>query len=41
MSLALNPRVRLSVMGGTGSVVLEMWNPDDEVWSRELRHWRF
>lgn len=33
--------IRLSIMGGTGSVVAEMWNPDGGGWSKELRHWRY
>jgi prepilin-type N-terminal cleavage/methylation domain-containing protein len=33
--------VRLSIMGGTGTVVAEMWNPDGASWSKELRHWRY
>jgi len=33
--------VRLSIMGGTGTVVAEMWDPDNNVWSKDLRHWRY
>jgi prepilin-type N-terminal cleavage/methylation domain-containing protein len=33
--------VRLSIMGGTGTVVAEMWNPDGSAWSKELRHWQY
>ena len=33
--------VRLSIMGGTGTVVAEMWDPVNHAWSRELRHWRY
>jgi prepilin-type N-terminal cleavage/methylation domain-containing protein len=33
--------VRLSIMGGTGSVVAEMWDPDNGTWSKDLRHWRY
>ena len=33
--------VRLSIMGGTGTVVAEMWDPDAEQWSKNLRHWRY
>ena len=43
-AVVLSDRVnelRLSVMGGTGTVVVEMWDPDTETWSKELRHWRY
>jgi prepilin-type N-terminal cleavage/methylation domain-containing protein len=43
-SVLLSDRVneiRLTIMGGTGTVVAEMWNPDSDTWSRELRHWRY
>ena len=33
--------VRLSIMGGTGTVVAEMWDPNNNVWSKDLRHWRY
>lgn len=33
--------VRLSIMGGTGTVVAEMWNPNSGSWSKELRHWQY
>jgi type IV fimbrial biogenesis protein FimT len=33
--------VRLMIIGGTGTVVAEMWDPDMGTWSRELRHWRY
>jgi type IV fimbrial biogenesis protein FimT len=33
--------VRLTIMGGTGTVVAEMWNPEAGSWSKELRYWRF
>jgi type II secretion system protein H len=33
--------VRLLIMAGTGSVVQEMWDPDNSRWSKELRFWRY
>ena len=33
--------VRLLVIGGTGTVVQEMRDPDTGAWSRELRFWRY
>jgi prepilin-type N-terminal cleavage/methylation domain-containing protein len=33
--------IRLLVIGGTGTVVTEMWNPEGGVWSKELRFWRY
>jgi len=33
--------VRLLVMGGTATVVQEMWDPDSGTWSDEMRFWRY
>jgi prepilin-type N-terminal cleavage/methylation domain-containing protein len=33
--------VRLTIMGGTGTVIQEMWDPQSGSWSDELRFWRF
>jgi prepilin-type N-terminal cleavage/methylation domain-containing protein len=33
--------VRLLVIGGTGTVVTEMWDPEAGAWSKELRFWRY
>jgi prepilin-type N-terminal cleavage/methylation domain-containing protein len=33
--------IRLLIMAGTGSVLQEMWDPDNGVWSKELRFWRY
>lgn len=33
--------VRLLIMAGTGTVVQEMWDPGNKVWSKELRFWRY
>jgi prepilin-type N-terminal cleavage/methylation domain-containing protein len=33
--------VRLLVMAGTGTVVQHMWDPENQVWSDELRFWRY
>ncbi len=33
--------VRLLILGGTGTVVQEMWDPENSVWSKELRFWRY
>jgi hypothetical protein len=33
--------VRLLIMAGTGTVVQEMWDPGNGVWSDELRFWRY
>jgi prepilin-type N-terminal cleavage/methylation domain-containing protein len=33
--------VRLSITGGTGTVVAEMWDPDNATWSKDLRYWRY
>ena len=32
---------RLMIRGGSGTVIKEMWNPYDEVWSEEFRFWRY
>jgi len=32
--------VRLLVIGGTGTVVTEMWDDESGVWSKELRFWK-
>jgi len=43
-ALVLSDRVndvRLSIMGGTGTVVAEMWDPDNGNWSKDLRYWRY
>ena len=34
-------RIRLMIRGGSGTVTQEMWNPYDDVWSEELRFWRY
>jgi prepilin-type N-terminal cleavage/methylation domain-containing protein len=34
-------KVRLLVIGGTGTVVQEMWDPESGVWSKEMRFWRY
>ena len=33
--------VRLLILGGTGTVVQEMWDPENGVWSKEMRFWRY
>ena len=33
--------IRLLIMAGTGTVVQEMWDPDNSRWSKELRFWRY
>jgi len=33
--------VRLLVIGGTGTVVQEMWDPESAVWSKEMKFWRY
>ncbi len=33
--------VRLLILGGTGTVVQEMWDPESGVWSKEMRFWRY
>jgi prepilin-type N-terminal cleavage/methylation domain-containing protein len=33
--------VRLLVIGGTGTVVTEMWDSEGGVWSKELRFWKY
>jgi len=33
--------VRLLVIGGTGTVVQEMWDPESGAWSKEMRFWRY
>ncbi len=33
--------IRLMIRGGSGTVTQEMWNPYDDVWSEELRFWRY
>jgi prepilin-type N-terminal cleavage/methylation domain-containing protein len=32
---------RLLIRGGSGTVIKEMWNPYDSVWSDEFRFWRY
>ncbi len=32
---------RLMIRGGSGTIIKEMWNPYDEVWSEEFRFWRY
>jgi prepilin-type N-terminal cleavage/methylation domain-containing protein len=34
-------KVRLLILGGTGTVVQEMWDPEGGVWSKEMRFWRY
>jgi len=33
--------VRLLILGGTGTVVQEMWDHETGVWSKEMRFWRY
>ena len=33
--------VRLLILGGTGTVVQEMWDSENGVWSKEMRFWRY
>ena len=33
--------IRLLIMAGTGTVIQEMWDPENATWSKELRHWRY
>jgi prepilin-type N-terminal cleavage/methylation domain-containing protein len=33
--------VRLLILGGTGTVVQEMWDAESGVWSKEMRFWRY
>ena len=33
--------VRLLILGGTGTIVQEMWDPESRVWSKEMRFWRY
>lgn len=33
--------IRLLILGGTGTVVQEMWDPENRVWSKEMRFWRY
>jgi prepilin-type N-terminal cleavage/methylation domain-containing protein len=33
--------VRLLILGGTGTVIQEMWDPESGVWSKEMRFWRY
>ena len=33
--------VRLLVIGGTGTVVTEMWDDESGVWSKDLRFWKY
>jgi len=33
--------IRLLVIGGTGTVVTEMWDDESGVWSKELRFWKY
>lgn len=32
---------RLLIRGGSGTLIKEMWNPYDSVWSDEFRFWRY
>ena len=34
-------RIRLRIRGGSGTVTHEMWNPYENVWSDEIRFWRY
>jgi prepilin-type N-terminal cleavage/methylation domain-containing protein len=34
-------QVRLTILAGTGTVIAEMWDEDNGVWSKELRHWKY
>jgi Tfp pilus assembly protein FimT len=33
--------IRVSVLGGSGTVVQEMWDPTNSQWSDEIRFWRY
>jgi prepilin-type N-terminal cleavage/methylation domain-containing protein len=33
--------VRLLVIGGTGTVIQEMWDAENGVWSKEMRFWKY
>ena len=33
--------IRLLIMAGTGTVVQEMWDPENATWSKQLRFWRY
>ena len=33
--------VRLLVIGGTGTIIEEMWDHEAGAWSKEIRHWRY
>lgn len=33
--------VRLLILGGTGTVVQEMWDAESGAWSKEMRFWRY
>ena len=33
--------VRLLILGGTGTVVQEMWDSESGVWSKEMRFWKY
>ena len=33
--------VRLLILGGTGTVVQEMWDAESGVWSKEMRFWKY
>ena len=33
--------IRLLIRGGSGTITKEMWNPYEDVWSDELRFWRY
>lgn len=34
-------QIRISVQGGSGTVVQEMWDPTNSQWSDEIRFWRY
>lgn len=34
-------RIRISVQGGSGTVVQEMWDWENSVWSDQIRFWRY
>ena len=33
--------VRLLILGGTGTVVQEMWDPESGTWSKEMKFWKY
>ena len=33
--------IRLTINAGAGTVVQEMWDPVNDLWSREMKFWRF